>query len=219
MQVRVYSLNESIVPLRSHTKYLMSYASLTVSSPPLDRPQLLMLTLDSYRRQHEPLDQDDFTVTLEVLKRYPSMYVIFNGGEQAGCSRVHKHLQGLRGPPHAFKSLVSGSNTRVPFKFFRHHFNQSFHDVSAGNVLEVYNSLLSQSRVVLGLSMQENCPHNVVMWDDWLIVIPRRKGSFQGANGNAGGMLGSIWVTSEEHVDKWTKVGCANVLRELGVPA
>ncbi|KAG9199563.1 hypothetical protein G6514_008422, partial [Epicoccum nigrum] len=37
----------------------------------VDRPQLLMLTLDSYKRQHQLLDRDDFEAALEVVRRYP----------------------------------------------------------------------------------------------------------------------------------------------------
>lgn len=186
----------------------------------VDRPQLLILTLDSYQRQHEALDRDDFAVMLEVLLRFPSMYVIFNCGEQGGCSRVHKHLQGLLGPPHAFKILVSEveENASVPFRYFKHHFTRGFRATSVEDVRDVYVALLEKCRDVLGWSGKEAPPHNVVMWGDWIIVVPRRGGSTQGASANAGGMLGSVWVSGQEHVDEWTKVGCANVLRELGVP-
>jgi ATP adenylyltransferase/5',5'''-P-1,P-4-tetraphosphate phosphorylase II len=183
----------------------------------VDRPQLLILTLDSYRRQHEPLDDTDLTVSLEVLKRFPSMYIIFNCGEQGGCSRVHKHLQGLWGPPYAFNSLTGGFGQNVPFRYFARHLQPGFKDASAVDIASMYSSLLGQSRKILGLSANEACPHNVILWDDWIIVIPRRRGGFGKASANAGGMLGSVWVQSQEQVDEWLQIGCANVLRELGV--
>lgn len=187
----------------------------------VDRPQLLILTLDSYKRQHEALDQDDFTVMLQTLTKFPSMYTIFNCGERGGCSRVHKHVQGLRGPPHAFQHIIDNieSQAKVPFKFFAHHFPPTFPKTSGADVLAIYTDLLDQTRDVMQWQEDACPPHNVVMWRDWLIVIPRRKGNFEGASANAGGMLGSVWVSSQEHVDEWTRAGCANVLRELGVPA
>ena len=187
----------------------------------VDRPQLLMLTLDSYKRQHEALDEDDFTVMLQILRRFPSMYVIFNCGEKGGCSRVHKHLQGLKGPPHAFDHLISAvdKKEKVPFQYFVHHFSDGFKNTSASAIRAVYTTLLMQCQPPADADKKDAPPHNVVMWADRLIVIPRRSGSTEGASANAGGMLGSVWVTSQEHVDEWLKVGCANVLRELGVPS
>jgi ATP adenylyltransferase len=184
----------------------------------VDRPQLLILTLDSYKRQHEALDADDFTVMLDTLARFPNFYVIFNCGEKGGCSRVHKHLQGIRGPPYAFDTLLSQTG-KVPFQYFVHRFPGGFEAASAANVSAVYDDFMAKCRSLMQIDEQEACPHNVVMWKDHLIVIPRRQGSTQGASSNAGGMLGSVWVTSQEHVDEWLKVGCADVLRELGVPA
>ena len=187
----------------------------------VDRPQLLMLTLDSYKRQHEALDVDDVTVMLYVLRQFPSMYVIFNCGELGGCSRVHKHLQGLKGPPHAFDHLISAVSDRtkkVPFRYFLHHFSEGFINTSASDVLSVYTRLLAQCQPAPGASEKDAPPHNVAMWADYLIVIPRRSGSTEGASANTGGMLGSVWVTGQQQVDEWLRIGCANVLRELGVP-
>ena len=188
----------------------------------VDRPQLLMLTLDSYKRQHEALDMDDFVVMLQVLRQFPSMYAIFNCGEKGGCSRVHKHLQGLKGPPHAFDYLISAisrKENKVPFRYFVHHFDEGFKKTSASAVLSVYTTLLTQCQSAPDTKEENAPPHNVAMWADHLIVIPRRSGSTEGASANTGGMLGSVWVTSQEQVDEWLRIGCANVLRELGVPS
>jgi ATP adenylyltransferase len=186
----------------------------------VDRPQLLLLTLDSYQRQHEALTRDDLAVALETLKLFPSMYIIFNCSEAGGCSRVHKHLQALRGPPHAFDLLVreSGDKSKVPFRYFMHRFDQGFKSSSTSDIQEAYTKLLQQTREALGVGAADVCPHNIVMWDDWLVVIPRRRGITEGASANAGGMLGCVWVPDQAHVDEWTRIGCAKVLRELGLP-
>ncbi|EOA90638.1 uncharacterized protein SETTUDRAFT_144615 [Exserohilum turcica Et28A] len=187
----------------------------------VDRPQLLMLTLDSYKRQHEALDTDDLTVMLQVLRQFPGMYVIFNCGEKGGCSRVHKHLQALNGPPYAFEyllSAVSDKHKTVPFRYFVHHFSEGFANTSASAVLSVYAHLLRQCPPALDAGPDEAPPHNVAMWHDRLVVIPRRSGSIEGASANTGGMLGSVWVTGQQQVDEWLRIGCAKVLGELGVP-
>ena len=187
----------------------------------VDRPQILMTTLDSYKRQHEALDVDDFEVMLQVLRKLPNFYVIFNCGERGGCSRVHKHLQGLKGPPYAFNYIISTLNDpskKVPYQFFIHEFSHGFKNTPASTVLDAYRVLLAQCRSPTGTGGEDTPPHNVVMWADRLVVIPRRKGTTKGASANTGGMLGSVWVSGQEHVDEWKKVGYANALRELGVP-
>ncbi|KAE8853725.1 hypothetical protein HRS9122_00717 [Pyrenophora teres f. teres] len=187
----------------------------------VDRPQLLMLTLDSYKRQHEALDVHDLDVMLQVLRKLPGIYVIFNCGERGGCSRVHKHLQGLKGPPYAFDYLISAMNDpekKVPFQYFVHHFSQGFDITTAKDALSIYTTLLTQCRSLMDSEEQDTPPHNVIMWADHLIVVPRRTGCTEGASANAGGMLGSVWVTGQGHVDEWLRIGCANVLKELGVP-
>ena len=186
----------------------------------VDRPQLLIVTLDSYRRQHQPLQRDDFLVALEVLRRYPNMYVIYNCGEAGGCSRVHKHLQALRGPPYAFEFLTAEtSEAKAPFRYLSHRFPLGFGSTSAADMLRVYGTLLEQSRALLEITEADICPHNMVLWMDWIIIIPRRSGSVQGASTNTIGMMGSIWVSEQKQIDEWLRIGCAEVLRGLGVPA
>ncbi|KAF9698549.1 hypothetical protein EKO04_003878 [Ascochyta lentis] len=187
----------------------------------VDRPQLLMLTLDSYQRQFDPLALDDFKAALELLRLFPSMYVIYNCSEAGGCSRIHKHLQGLRGPPYAFEYMVRASEEKlnIPFRYFTHHFAQTLRSASASEVLDVYKALIDRTRDVLEIGPEDICPHNVVLWDDTLIVIPRRKGFTEGASANTGGMMGCVWVPDEGQVNEWKRLGFANVLRELGVPS
>ncbi len=134
---------------------------------------------------------------------------------------MHKHLQGLKGPPYAFEYMTRASEQKlnVPFRFFTHHFDQTLGAATASDVLDVYRVLLDRTRDALNVGPEDVCPHNVVLWDDRLIVIPLQRGFFEGASANAGGMMGCVWVPDEKHVDTWTKIGLANVLRELGVPS
>ncbi|KAF2798564.1 hypothetical protein K505DRAFT_267399 [Melanomma pulvis-pyrius CBS 109.77] len=187
----------------------------------VDRPQFVVLTLDSYRRQHEPLDLDDFKAALEMVTSLSDMYLIFNCSEEAGCSRVHKHMQGLRGPPTAFEAFVGGDRERsaIPFQYFVHHFAQGFGKAEAKELLGVYEDLLRQTRGVLGKTVTDVCPHNVILWRDWIIVVPRRRAAVGSASANAAGMLGSIWVPDRSGVDEWLRLGGRSILKELGVPA
>ncbi|KAF2462652.1 uncharacterized protein BDR25DRAFT_347664 [Lindgomyces ingoldianus] len=186
----------------------------------VDKPQFVLLTLDSYRRQHEPMDQDDFEAALKVLTSLDDMYVIYNCTEAAGCSRVHKHMQGLQGPPRAFESFIHGEKTesKIPFRHFAHRFSEGFDATSASDLSAIYETFLGQAKQALGLSQTDDvCPHNVVLWRDWIIVVPRRSAAMGRASANAAGMLGSIWLPEKGLVDEWMRLGCSNVLKALGV--
>jgi ATP adenylyltransferase len=187
-----------------------------------DKPQLILLTLDSYRRQHEPLDADDFAAALEVLRKFDSMYVIYNCTETGGCSRIHKHLQALKGPPKAFEVLMQqpeNGASKVPFQYFTHQFDQDFKATSASDLRVVHEKLLGQAKRVLGIPESSGiCPHNLVLWRDTMIVIPRRSGAFEGATANAAGMMGSVWVPEPKGLDAWKRLGPRNILQEFGVP-
>ncbi len=188
----------------------------------VDKPQLILLTQDSNQRQHQALDCDDFAAALKVLSHLKNMYIIYNCTEIAGCTRMHKHMQALRGPPKAFTLFVQqteGVACKVPFQYFAHRFNEGFQATSASDLLAVYSRLLSSSSEALGFSEAGNaCPHNVVLWMDTLIVIPRRKAFLERTSANASGMLGSIWVPERSIMENWKRLGTQHVLQELGVP-
>lgn len=149
------------------------------------------------------------------------MYIIYNCSEAGGCSRKHKHMQGLLGPPTAFRSVTetNKSKSSVPFQTFTHHFEQGFANTPVTDVFNVYGKLLGRAKEALDISEENTvCPHNVVLWSDWMIVIPRRTGAIGTASANSAGMLGSVWVHEEALVDEWRRLGCRHVLEELGVP-
>lgn len=83
-------------------------------------------------------------------------------------------MQGLIGPPptfHLFTSSEEGQ-AKIPFVYFSYHFTSGFSATTVKVVREVYEGLIQQTRSSLGISGTEVTPHNVVMWKDWIIVIP-----------------------------------------------
>ncbi|KAH9865194.1 hypothetical protein IAQ61_009141, partial [Plenodomus lingam] len=189
------------------------------------RPQLLLPTTNSWKRQHEALDMDDMAVILETMRLFPSIYMLYNCGEDGGCSRVHKHLQGLPGPPHAFNHIVNSltQNPRnssfspgIPFAILSHDFSSS--SPSPHLLYTAYTALLARASALLNRPWDPVVapPHNVVVWRGWLFVVPRRRGSLRGASANAGGMMGEVWVHGREAVEIWGEDGWG-VLGGLGV--
>ncbi|GIJ86415.1 hypothetical protein Asppvi_005303 [Aspergillus pseudoviridinutans] len=187
------------------------------------RPQLLLLTSDSYRRQHEPLTVGDFAAIHSVLRSSKNPHlVIYNCGPIAGASRNHKHVQILPRPAHLFPDDPNSDPGVTPFHYvLRCLRGLDFENPDCPSKLsEVYQELLAEAKERLGQSASTNTegyfPHNVVLVREWMIVIPRRSNNFEGITANAAAMMGSVWLKSEDELDRWKQVGPTKALAGLG---
>ncbi|KAL4949840.1 ATP adenylyltransferase-domain-containing protein [Aspergillus filifer] len=188
------------------------------------RPQLLLLTADSYQRQKEPLDLNDFIAACEVQSALKwKQLVIYNCGPKGGASRQHKHLQVLPRPPKLFPDGEEGVKQKVPFRYFLRRLGDVEVEDAEGQrrLLEIYRELLDEAKESLKGTLDEDgyIGHNVALVREWIMVIPRRNIDFEGITANTAGLLGSIWMTSDEELEKWKQVGPARALSGLGVPA
>ncbi|OCK75510.1 hypothetical protein K432DRAFT_429370 [Lepidopterella palustris CBS 459.81] len=204
------------------------------------RPQLLLLTTDSFRRQHHPLEIVDFAAVCDVLSSLDSgtgkYFAIFNCCSQAGASREHKHLQILPRVGDFFPDDRDFDMKNIPFKYFLHYLefpsstpsshtsplSSVFTDPKGPHYLQaLYDTLLGYARSSLRIVGEKEaiCPHNVVLTKEWLLVIPRRSNNFKGVTANSAGMVGSVWLANEDQLEGWKMAGMTEVLAELGVPA
>ncbi|KAK4098995.1 hypothetical protein N658DRAFT_498813 [Parathielavia hyrcaniae] len=194
---------------------------------PAARPHLLVLTQDGFRRQYEALNMDDFRAAVQVISSLATgtaknrYLLLFNCGINSGCSRLHKHMHIFPAPDRGqFPLWLDSDEPRLPFRFFMHRFQSGL--PSAHEIVDIYRALLRRAERAAGHSVLEGeaaVPHNVIMDRNWLIVIPRRSPGWEGADTNAAGMLGMLWVHNEEKMKVWLEKGPANVLARIGVPA
>ncbi|PKX97802.1 putative phosphorylase [Aspergillus novofumigatus IBT 16806] len=189
------------------------------------RPQLLLLTCDSYRRQHEPLTLEDFAATHSVLSSSKERHlVIYNCGSIAGASRNHKHVQILPRPADLFPDDPNFDPEVIPFQYGL----RSLRGLDFGSpdcplkLSEIYQELLAEAKERPGDSLDANnegyFPHNVALVREWIIVIPRRSNNFEDITANAAGMMGSVCLKSEAELDRWKQVGPTKALAGLGFP-
>ncbi|CAG8888122.1 unnamed protein product [Penicillium egyptiacum] len=203
---------------------------LVINRFPVIRPMLLLLTVDSYRRQYEPLDLEDIEAawnTICGLKE--EHYAFFNCTVIAGSSREHKHLQIIPAPGkregyvEGFK-LFPDDDTAPKMGPSFVHFLQRFEDppeacVKNGeHMLEIYQRPLQQAREALELPTGHvPCPHNFVFTRRWMVVIPRRAKEINGIAANTAGMMGSVYIWSHDQLDAWKETGPMKVLAGLGL--
>lgn len=197
------------------------------------RPELLLLTADSYRRQHEQLLLEDLQAAWTVLSGTSHChYVLYNCTSKAGGSREHKHMHVIPKPPILSTTkggfrLFPDSKPPVPLETIPFvHFIQYFRDssreqaVDGHDLLNAYSTLLARTREALYIPDDDPiCPHNVILTKDWIISIPRQTNDFHGISANGAGMMGSVKLMSHAQVDDWKAVGPAKVLSKLGIPA
>lgn len=205
---------------------------LIINKFPVFRPTLLLLTVDSYRRQHEPLALDDIHAAWDVICDLKvEHYAFFNCTVTAGSSREHKHLQVLPAPgaseayPEGYKFFPDSDESlgNGPLRFT--HFLQRFNPLSdsattsGDKVFDIYTRLLKQTRAALSLEPSEAiCPHNFILTKRWMMVVPRRAAYFQGISTNAAGMVGTVFLWNQDQLEAWKEIGPMNILAALGLP-
>lgn len=180
--------------------------------------------MNSYLRQTELLDISDFRSTWTALQSLRGEYfAIYNCGPEAGCSRLHKHLQMLPVSPN-FKFFPDREDldlNTVPYKFLLSRLTviqETQADQVPTKLHDEYQKLITQAKALLGNGHRtyDYFPHNIVLTKRWLLVIPRCKETSHGLSANAAGMCGMVWVATREQVKKWREAGPAKVLSELG---
>ncbi|KAK0384449.1 hypothetical protein NLU13_8535 [Sarocladium strictum] len=151
------------------------------------RPHYLMLTNNGYRRQWEPLDEDDFAAVHALLDSQVTgdksgrgeYLVFFNGGADAGCSRVHKHLQAIPQASYGGDPWMNLDKGVMPFAYFERRFT---HDepFSSETSLKAYREGLAAGERSMGVATKDgedgkpHAPaHTVLMDRERIVVIPR----------------------------------------------
>jgi ATP adenylyltransferase len=185
------------------------------------RPQYLLLTLDGFRRQWEPLDIDDFTAAYTLLTSLNDEYIIFyNCKEEAGCSRLHKHLQAI--PKDSFDPWQNlNKNVKdVPFTYFSKSYGPQL--PSPEELHKTYTGFIQEADRLLNspcTKPNEAPAHNMILDKRGMVVIPRRCVGIEDVGANACGMLGMIWVSHDYMMKEWMAVGPRKVLTAAGVPS
>lgn len=204
---------------------------LIINKFPVFRPMLLLLTVDSYRRQHEALDPDDFQAAWSVISALrEEHYVFFNCTVTAGSSREHKHLQVLPAPgasdeyPEGFRFFPDYEESSRKGKPTFTHFLQRLDTLPDGPIKDgevlfsIYGQLLQRAREVLGLGASEReCPHNFILTKRWMMVVPRRTDKFHDLTANSAGMVGSVFLWRQDQLEAWKEIGPMSVLAGLGL--
>ncbi len=171
----------------------------------------LLLVTREFRSQEEPLDEDDLAALAASMAARPALG-FYNGGEKAGASQPHKHLQVVPLPlgggpePTPVDAVVPDPAPRgaVPALRFRHALAplSPTEATDGGRLLALSRALLAEVGVA-----PAGQPYNLLVTPRWMMAVPRPVERWEGISVNALGFAGSLLVPDRERLEKVRRAG------------
>ena len=197
----------------------------------------LLIATKAFEDQENLLTPADFSALWTCMAEYDAVG-FYNGGEAAGASQPHKHLQVVplplaeQGPPVPIQPLAdeitdTGRITRLRSFDFRHRFvrlesdNSGFPRQPGEQCLSLYRTMLSD----LGMSVprehetvRQSGPYCLLITRQWMLLVPRRQEFYGEVSVNSLGFAGCLLVRKPEHLELVKKTGPLALLRAVSIP-
>lgn len=156
----------------------------------------------------------------------------YNGGQIAGASQRHKHVQivplpfvpdGSHLPLEPLMLETSGINAKLPYRHAIAHLNpldftQPF--AIAETLLQQYQQLLLNLKLLEPSDTTEpRGAYNLLVTRQWMCVVPRSQESISGIPVNSLGFTGALLVKNQAQLSQLKALGPLTVLTEVGYAA
>ncbi|MBI5634680.1 MAG: phosphorylase [Nitrospirae bacterium] len=198
----------------------------------------LLIVTREFEEQEDLLTSADFEALWTCMEEYDAVG-FYNGGEAAGASQAHKHLQIVplpladKGPAIPIQPLVDevkerGKITRLDRFSFKHCF-VLFEQDSSGFPLSpvsrsfaLYTDMLSDLGMSVpreGEKVKQSGPYCLVVTRQWMLLVPRSREFYHDISVNSLGFAGCLLVRKPEHLKLFTNItGPLDLLREVSLP-
>ena len=198
----------------------------------------LLIVTRHFEDQETLLTPDDFKALWSCMTEYDGLG-FYNGGEAAGASQRHKHLQMVplpiapEGPQVPVEPLLSdavfeGSFGTVPAFPFLHVFTRFDPEIvkspsdAAAKSFDLYSEMLRRAGMTSpgreGLQRQSG-PYCLLVTRKWMLLVPRSREFFDSISINSIGFAGALLVRNKEQMKIMKKCGPMTVLRKVALPA
>lgn len=196
----------------------------------------LLIVTRQFVPQEQLLDAADFAVLARCLGEIDALG-FYNGGQDAGASQSHKHLQlvplPLGGgawdvPIEALLDTWSVRGAvlrllRLPFKHaFALHEPDLFDDPA--RAAERMRERYAAQAEAIGVAQdpaandpRQSSPYNLLVTRRWMLAVPRSKETFGSISVNALGFAGSLFVRNQAEMHALRAAGPMNALRAVAV--
>jgi ATP adenylyltransferase len=176
-------------------------------------PDHLLIVTRAAEPQDQLLGADDFTALASVMAEFDALG-FYNGGRDAGASQGRKHLQLVPLP------LAAEVASAVPLEPmirsgalpFRHAFAPL---ADLGEMHARYRELLARCGITALADDRQSSPYNLLATRRWMLVVPRRREQAEGISINALGFAGSLFVRSDEELERVRRARPMNMLRAV----
>ena len=172
-------------------------------------PHHLLVITRHFEAQTDPLNAGDFAALARLIDTNGGLG-FYNGGETAGASQPHKHLQWIPDlPPLAQRLQTVLTASHSPFNF-RHAFAPLTADDWAASVIgerlaACFRTLCTN--VGVDASRAPLPPYNLLVTRHWMWLIPRRAERWRDMSINALGFAGSLFVKSRDRFPAFEAAG------------
>jgi|WetSurSiteA1Bulk_404760.scaffolds.fasta_scaffold00058_22 sulfate adenylyltransferase (ADP) / ATP adenylyltransferase len=200
-------------------------------------PHHLLIITRQFEDQETLLTLPDFEALWVCMTEYNGLG-FYNGGEAAGASQRHKHLQIVplplapEGPetpmdPLFSQATFSGIIGTIPAFPFRHVFVQIEEDMvnvvhkAAARTFELYAAMLQYLGMAtpdLTTVTLQSVPYCFLATRKWMLLVPRSKEFYDSVSINSLGFAGALLVRDTKQLELLHKEGPMNVLRSVSIP-
>ena len=160
-----------------------------------------MIITREFESQQSELTREDVAALMMIMAESGGLG-FFNGGEAAGASQPHKHLQWVPADTGHFPLLNEQS---LPFV----HHDQGYLAGDAESCYQAYLALRSQA------GWQAALPFNLLITPGLMRWIPRKRAEVVNVSINSLGFAGSFFVSDKEQAAALRATGLMNALCQV----
>lgn len=196
---------------------------------------LLIITRE-FEDQESLLTVKDFEALWACLNEYDGLG-FYNGGEAAGASQRHKHLQLVplplapKGPRIPIEPLLGGARFKgelgvVPGFPFLHVFARFDMEVSSTRYPRAERNFALYCKMLrhvglkapsAGRRERQSGPYCLIVTREWMLLVPRSKEFFEDISINSLGYAGALLVRNEEQLEVLKRRGPMSALKSTAV--
>jgi ATP adenylyltransferase len=193
----------------------------------------LLIVTREFEDQEMLLTPGDFEALLACMAEYDCLG-FYNGGEAAGASQKHKHLQVVplplapEGPAVPVEPLLDAATLRddfgtVPGFPFRHVFARMEQGLlhSAEDTFTLYTAMLRRTGLISPKGNgpgRQSGPYCLLMTRSWMLLVPRSQEFFEAISINSLGFAGALLVRDRGQLKRIKEAGPMQILTRVALP-
>jgi sulfate adenylyltransferase (ADP) / ATP adenylyltransferase len=194
----------------------------------------LLIVTNTFEHQETLLTVRDFQAIWRCMTEIEGL-AFYNGGEIAGASQDHKHLQLIplpmasTGHPVPIENLIHQVQETpgvIPGLPFAHAFKRFSsitdipHHMAAQALHQMYRLMLQQVGMNPFTERAETLqsgPYNLLFTRRWMLLVPRSRECFESISVNALGFAGALLARNPEEMDLIEKKGGMGILEHTAI--